>query len=82
MSRLLRLVQGWWSATTATISTRYPLLGAARTKNVSKKPLTTIEASFTPVPHMSLLAVYPALIGFLVLFTYLGIRGFTKRVVA
>jgi hypothetical protein len=31
---------------------------------------------------MSLLAVYPALIGFLVLFTYLGIRGFTKRVVA
>jgi hypothetical protein len=49
-------------------------------------PLVYLSEGFrtalTPVPHMSLLVVYPALIGFLVLFTYLGIRGFTKRVVA
>jgi ABC-2 type transport system permease protein len=40
------------------------------------------RAGLTPVPHMSLLAVYPALIGFTALFTYLGIKGFTKRVIA
>jgi hypothetical protein len=31
---------------------------------------------------MSLLAVYPVVIGFAALFTWLGIRGFTKRVIA
>jgi ABC-2 type transport system permease protein len=40
------------------------------------------RAALTPVPHMSLLAVYPVLIGFTVLFTWLGIRNFTKRVIA
>ena len=40
------------------------------------------RAALTPVPHMSLLAVYPVVIGFAVLFSWLGIRGFTKRVIA
>jgi ABC-2 type transport system permease protein len=40
------------------------------------------RAALTPVPHMSLLAVYPVVTGFAVLFTWLGIRGFTKRVIA
>ena len=40
------------------------------------------RAALTPVPHMSLLAVYPVVIGFVVLFTWMGIRGFTKRVIA
>jgi ABC-2 type transport system permease protein len=40
------------------------------------------RAALTPVPHMSLLAVYPVLIGFATLLTWLGIRGFTKRVIA
>jgi hypothetical protein len=31
---------------------------------------------------MSLLAVYPILLGATGLFTWLGIRGFTKRVIA
>lgn len=33
------------------------------------------------VPHMSLIAVYGALAGFAVLFTWIGINGFQKRVV-
>lgn len=40
------------------------------------------RAAVTPVPHMSLLAVYPVLVGFTAAFTWLGIRGFTKRVIA
>jgi ABC-2 type transport system permease protein len=40
------------------------------------------RAALTPVPHMSLLAVYPVIIGFVALFTWLGIRGFTRRVIA
>jgi len=40
------------------------------------------RAALTPVPHMSLLAVYPVVIGFVVLFSWMGIRGFTKRVIA
>jgi ABC-2 type transport system permease protein len=40
------------------------------------------RAALTPVPHMSLLAVYPVVIGFATLFSYLGIKGFTKRVIA
>ena len=40
------------------------------------------RAALTPVPHMSLLAVYPVLIGFAGLFSWLGIKGFTKRVIA
>jgi hypothetical protein len=40
------------------------------------------RAALTPVPHMSLLAVYPVLIGFTALFTHLGIKGFTNRVIA
>jgi ABC-2 type transport system permease protein len=40
------------------------------------------RAALTPVPHMSLLAIYPVLVGFAALFTWLGIRGFTKRVIA
>jgi ABC-2 type transport system permease protein len=39
------------------------------------------RAALTPVPHMSLLAVYPVIIGFVALFTWLGIRGFTRRVI-
>ncbi len=40
------------------------------------------RAALTTVPHMSLLVVYPVLVGFTVGFTWLGIRGFTKRVIA
>jgi hypothetical protein len=34
------------------------------------------------VPHMSLWAIYPVVVGFVALFTAIGIRGFTKRVIA
>jgi ABC-2 type transport system permease protein len=40
------------------------------------------RAALTPVPHMSLWAVYPAMIGFSALFTWLGINGFKKRVLS
>jgi ABC-2 type transport system permease protein len=40
------------------------------------------RAALTPVPHMSLWAVYPVVIGFATLFSWLGIKGFTKRVIA
>jgi ABC-2 type transport system permease protein len=40
------------------------------------------RAGLTEVPHMSLLAVYGVLVAFTALFTWLGIRGFTKRVIA
>jgi ABC-2 type transport system permease protein len=40
------------------------------------------RAALTSVPHMSLLGVYPVVLGFAALFTWLGIRGFTKRVIA
>ena len=39
-----------------------------------------LRAALTTSPHMSLLAVYPALFGFSVLFTWLGIGGFKRRV--
>jgi len=39
-----------------------------------------LRAALTTAPHMSLLAVYPALFGFSVLFTWLGIGGFKRRV--
>ena len=39
-----------------------------------------LRAALTTSSHMSLLAVYPALIGFSVLFTWLGIGGFKRRV--
>ncbi|MFO7589511.1 MAG: ABC transporter permease [Acidimicrobiia bacterium] len=39
------------------------------------------RAALTPAPHMSLWAIYGALIGFTLLFTWLGIRGFRRRVV-
>ncbi len=40
------------------------------------------RAALTPVPHMSLIAVYGVLIGFTAVFTWFGIKGFTKRVIA
>jgi ABC-2 type transport system permease protein len=40
------------------------------------------RAALTPVPHMSLWAVYPAMIGFSALFTWVGIRSFKKRVLS
>jgi ABC-2 type transport system permease protein len=40
------------------------------------------RAALTPVAHMSLWAVYGALIGFATLFTWLGIRGFRRRVLS
>jgi ABC-2 type transport system permease protein len=40
------------------------------------------RAALTPVPHMSLLAVYPTALGFTVLFSWMGIRGFMRRVIA
>lgn len=41
-----------------------------------------IRAALTPVDHMSLWAVYPVLIAFTALFTWQGMRGFMKRVLA
>jgi ABC-2 type transport system permease protein len=40
------------------------------------------RAALTPVPHMSLLAVYPTALGFTALFSWMGIRGFMRRVIA
>lgn len=40
------------------------------------------RAALTPVPHMHLAAVYGVLLAFTAVFTYVGIKGFTKRVVA
>jgi ABC-2 type transport system permease protein len=40
------------------------------------------RAALTDVHHMSLWVVYPVLVGFSVLFTWLGIKGFTRRVVS
>jgi ABC-2 type transport system permease protein len=40
------------------------------------------RAALTNVPHMSLWAVYPAMIGFTLLFTWLGVQGFKKRVLS
>jgi ABC-2 type transport system permease protein len=39
-----------------------------------------MRAALTPVPHMSLWAVYPAMIGFTLLLGFIGLRGFRKRV--
>ena len=40
------------------------------------------RAALTEGPHMSLWAVYPAMIGFTALFMWLGLAGFRKRVLA
>ncbi len=40
------------------------------------------RAALTPAEHMSLWAIYGALLGFTTLFTWLGIRGFKQRVVS
>lgn len=40
------------------------------------------RAALTPAEHMSLWAIYGALVGFAALFTWLGIRGFQRRVVS
>lgn len=40
------------------------------------------RAALTPVPHMGLWAIYGALTGFTILFTWMGIRGFKRRVVS
>jgi ABC-2 type transport system permease protein len=39
------------------------------------------RAALTSAPHMSLWAIYPVMIGFSVVFTWFGIRGFRRRVV-
>ncbi|MFN8019516.1 MAG: ABC transporter permease [Acidimicrobiales bacterium] len=40
------------------------------------------RAALTPVPHMSLWAIYPVLTAFTALFLWRGIEGFKKRVLA
>lgn len=40
------------------------------------------RAALTDTPHMSLWVVYPVLIAFSALFTWQGIKGFTRRVVS
>jgi ABC-2 type transport system permease protein len=49
-------------------------------------PLIYVSEGFrgalTTSPHMSLLAIYPVLLGFLAAFLWLGIRGFKKRVLS
>ena len=39
------------------------------------------RAALTSSPHMSLWAVYPALLGFCALFLWLGVRNFKRRVI-
>ncbi|HEX2850451.1 MAG TPA: ABC transporter permease [Acidimicrobiales bacterium] len=41
-----------------------------------------LRASLTGIPHMSLLAIYVALVGFGAVLAYLGISGFRKRVIS
>lgn len=41
-----------------------------------------LRAALTDVPQMSLWVVYPVLIGFSALFTWLGVEGFRRRVLA
>jgi ABC-2 type transport system permease protein len=41
-----------------------------------------LRSGLTAVPHMPLPAVYGALSGFLVVLVYVGLRGFTRRVLA
>ena len=52
---------------------------------VSLNPLIYVNegmrAALTSAPHMHLYVVYPVLMGFAALFLWLGIKGFTKRVV-
>jgi len=40
------------------------------------------RAALTDIPHMTLLAIYPVMIGFTVLLTWKGISGFKKSVIA
>ena len=40
------------------------------------------RSALTPVPHMSLWAVYPVLVGFTAIFTWIGIQTFKKRVLS
>jgi len=40
------------------------------------------RAALTPVPHMSLWAIYPVMVGFSALFTWMGITNFNKRVLS
>jgi ABC-2 type transport system permease protein len=40
------------------------------------------RAALTPVDHMSLLAIYPVMVAFSVLFTWVGITSFRKRVLS
>jgi ABC-2 type transport system permease protein len=40
------------------------------------------RAALTPVDHMSLLAIYPVMIAFSALFTWVGINSFRKRVLS
>ncbi len=40
------------------------------------------RSALTPVPHMTLLAVYPVMIGFTAAFTTIGIRTFKRRVLS
>jgi ABC-2 type transport system permease protein len=40
------------------------------------------RSALTPVPHMTLLAVYPVLLGFTAAFTWIGIRTFKRRVLS
>jgi ABC-2 type transport system permease protein len=40
------------------------------------------RATLTPVSHMSLLVIYPVLIGFTLLFAWRGIEGFKQRVLS
>jgi ABC-2 type transport system permease protein len=40
------------------------------------------RAALTDIPHMSLFAIYPVMIGFTLLLAWNGIRGFKKRVIA
>lgn len=40
------------------------------------------RAALTPTPHMSLWAIFPVLLGFTALFTWAGLKTFTRRVLS
>ena len=59
-----------------------PLAADPRAGQPARLHVRGFRAALTPVDHMSLWAVYPALLGFSALFTWLGINGFKRRVLA
>jgi ABC-2 type transport system permease protein len=71
-----------WSALSGVKAFGVPWLQILTLANPLVYMCEGFRAALTPTPHMSLWAVYPALIGFTLLLGYLGIRGFKRRVLS